>query len=126
MVRSDGGGCFWSLGGGCGTNASKPLEITGVITMKMISSTSNTSISGVTFIAALGPLLEPTTILIIDLLYLLLRAIAHPLASMEPAAGSGLRASFAARSKGLVGPHQRRAHCRRLRLPSRISPACRT
>src|ERR1039457_6341065 len=37
--------------------------------MKMISSTSSTSISGVTFMLALWPPLGPTAILIIDLLY---------------------------------------------------------
>src|SRR5437868_6398963 len=55
MVRSFGGGCFcWSLGG-CGTRASRPLGVSGVMTMKMISSTSNTSISGVTFMSEVGP-----------------------------------------------------------------------
>src|SRR6266446_1300604 len=38
--------------------------------MKMISSTSNTSISGVTFMFAFWPPLEPTAIDITDLLYL--------------------------------------------------------
>src|SRR5208337_5065604 len=68
MVRCTSGCCFWSFGGGWGTNASNPLGVSGVITMKMISSTSNTSISGVTFMFAVWPPLAPTTILIIDLL----------------------------------------------------------
>lgn len=49
-----------------GTAAGTPREAIGVITMKMINSTSNTSINGVTFIAALAcvviamPTLTPT------------------------------------------------------------------
>src|ERR1700675_2764684 len=39
--------------------------------MKMMSSTSNTSMSGVTFMFAFGPPLGPTAIPIFDLLYLL-------------------------------------------------------
>ena len=55
MVRS---GCvFFGAfgGGGCGTSASSPFGVTGEITMKMISSTSSTSMSGVTLIFALWP-----------------------------------------------------------------------
>src|SRR5208282_159297 len=51
-------------GGGWGTNASKPFGVSGVITMKMISNTSKTSISGVTFMFAFWPPLGPTAILI--------------------------------------------------------------
>src|SRR5208283_1189781 len=55
IVRSLGGGCFcWSLGG-WGTSASRPFGVSGVITIKMMSSTSNTSISGVTLMSADGP-----------------------------------------------------------------------
>src|ERR1700684_2319984 len=65
MVRSGvGGGCFWSFGGGCGTKASNPLGVSGVITMKMISNTSRTSINGVTFMFAFWPPLGPTAIAI--------------------------------------------------------------
>src|SRR5208282_1616193 len=51
-------------GGGWGTSASKPFGVSGVITMKMISNTSKTSISGVTFMFAFWPPLGPTAILI--------------------------------------------------------------
>ena len=34
-------------GGGCGTSASSPFGVSGVITMKMMISTSSTSIIGV-------------------------------------------------------------------------------
>src|SRR5208337_3748624 len=55
MVRSLGGGCFcWSFGG-WGTSASRPFGVSGVITMKTMSSTSKTSIIGVTLMSALGP-----------------------------------------------------------------------
>src|SRR5579863_299939 len=62
MVRS--GVSFFGAfgGGGCGTMASRPLGVSGVITMKMISRTSNTSMSGVTLIFALWPPLGPTAI----------------------------------------------------------------
>src|SRR5271157_2803994 len=55
IVRSLGGGCFcWSFGG-WGTSASRPFGVSGVITMKTMSSTSKTSIIGVTLMSALGP-----------------------------------------------------------------------
>src|SRR6266852_5290681 len=54
--------CFW-LGFGCGTRVSSPLGVSGVMTMKMIRSTSKMSISGTTFISAIAPpLLSPTCI----------------------------------------------------------------
>src|SRR5260370_14996823 len=56
-------------GGGCGTSASSPLNVGGLITMKMINNTSNTSMSGVTLIFALWPPLGPTAIPMVDLLY---------------------------------------------------------
>src|SRR5581483_7563646 len=64
MVRSIGSLCLvWSFGG-CGTSASRPLGVSGVITMKMMSSTSSTSISGVTLMSAEGPLPLPMLIAI--------------------------------------------------------------
>src|SRR5271157_4680329 len=61
IVRSLAGGCFvWSLGG-WGTSASRPFGVNGVITIKMMSNTSNTSISGVTLISADGPPPDPPT-----------------------------------------------------------------
>src|SRR5580700_9528945 len=53
-------------GGGCGTSASKPLGVKGVITMKIMSSTSSTSMSGVTLMFALWPPLGPTAIVMVD------------------------------------------------------------
>ena len=42
-------------GGGWGTSASRPFGVSGVITMKMMISTSNTSIMGVMLISDFGP-----------------------------------------------------------------------
>src|SRR5713101_1671859 len=54
--------CCW-FGFGCGTRVSIPLGVSGVMTMKIISSTSRMSISGTTFISAIAPpLLSPTCI----------------------------------------------------------------
>src|SRR5882724_10751482 len=53
MVLSEGSGCLFL--GGCGTSASNPLGVSGVITMKMMSSTSSTSTSGVTLISDRAP-----------------------------------------------------------------------
>src|SRR5947209_13167907 len=53
MVLSDGSGCLFL--GGCGTSASSPLGVRGVITMKMMSSTSSTSTSGVTLMSDRAP-----------------------------------------------------------------------
>src|ERR1700685_3886530 len=53
-------------GGGWGTSASKPFGVSGVITMKMMSSTSSTSMSGVTLIFALWPPPVPTAILMVE------------------------------------------------------------
>src|SRR5205085_6347752 len=64
MVRSFGGGCFCFSLGGYGTRASKPFGVSGVMTMKMISSTSSTSIRGVTLMLAVGPPLPPIVIAI--------------------------------------------------------------
>src|SRR5271167_4870148 len=52
-------------GGGCGTSASNPFGVNGVITMKMMSSTSSTSMSGVTLMFALWPPPVPTAILMV-------------------------------------------------------------
>src|SRR5581483_9472953 len=57
--------CFWLGGGGCGTSASSPFGVRGVMTIKMISSTSNTSISGVTLGSADNPPLPPVAIPIV-------------------------------------------------------------
>src|SRR3954452_15279071 len=53
---------FWLGGGGCGTSASSPLGVKGVITMKMMISTSKTSIIGVMLISDFGPPDPPTAI----------------------------------------------------------------
>src|SRR5688572_17976158 len=42
-------------GGGCGTAASNPVGVNGVITMKITSSTNRMSINGVMLISDLGP-----------------------------------------------------------------------
>src|SRR5499433_1755353 len=60
--------CCW-FGFGCGTNVSKPFGVSGVMTMKIIKSTSKISMSGTTFISAIAPpLLSPTCIPIASLL----------------------------------------------------------
>src|SRR5215472_9626523 len=53
--------CCW-LGEGCGTSASSPLGVSGVMTMKMIMSTNRMSINGTTFGDAIEPLELPTSI----------------------------------------------------------------
>src|SRR5207302_2205991 len=50
MVSGLGGGLLLG-GGGCGTSASNPLCVGGLMTMKMINNTSSTSINGVTLIS---------------------------------------------------------------------------
>src|SRR5690349_8064458 len=59
---------FWFGGGGCGTSASRPFGVRGVITMKMMISTSSTSIMGVMLMSALGPPPGPPTAIPIRLL----------------------------------------------------------
>src|ERR1039458_490128 len=49
-------------GGGCGTRASRPFGVSGVITMKMMISTSSTSIMGVMLMSDFGPPVPPTAI----------------------------------------------------------------
>src|ERR1017187_4707004 len=70
MVRS----LVWSccgFFGGCGTSVSSPFGVTGTITMKMIRSTSRTSISGVTLISDIAcPVPPPPPIPIANLLIL--------------------------------------------------------
>src|SRR5690349_14956938 len=61
-------------GGGCGTRASSPCGVSGVMTMKMMMSTSSTSIIGVILISDFGPLPDPTAIAIKLLLYEIPRA----------------------------------------------------
>src|SRR6185437_8543112 len=53
------GGIFG--GGGCGASALRPCGVNGVITIKMMSNTSSTSISGVTFMSTSGPAFLPPT-----------------------------------------------------------------
>ena len=57
---------------GCGTSASSPLGVTGAMTMKMINSTSSTSMSGVTLMSHLVELPEPPTA--IDIMTILLES----------------------------------------------------
>src|SRR3954452_15805676 len=59
MVRSFCGGCFCGSFGGCGTRASRPLGVTGTMTMKIISNTSRMSIIGVMLISPIAPPLLP-------------------------------------------------------------------
>src|SRR6266568_2755511 len=54
IVRSFGLSCCGFFGG-CGTNASKPFGVTGTMTIKMIKSTSRTSIRGVTLMSDESP-----------------------------------------------------------------------
>src|SRR5437867_8085312 len=53
-LSSSGGGGGWPGGGGCGTAASSPLGVSGVIVMKITSNTSSTSIKGVMLMSALA------------------------------------------------------------------------
>src|SRR5271154_5483461 len=53
---------FWFGGVGCGTSASKPWGVVGVITMKIMMRTRSTSISGTMFGSDIEPLLPPTAI----------------------------------------------------------------
>src|SRR5580698_9946436 len=55
MVRSFCGGCCCGFLGGWGTSASRPLGVTGTITMKIISKTRRISIMGVTLISPIAP-----------------------------------------------------------------------
>src|ERR1044071_6032468 len=52
---------FWFGGGGWGTSPSSPFGVSGVITMKMMISTSSTSIIGVILMSAFGPPEDPPT-----------------------------------------------------------------
>src|ERR1700680_2715379 len=55
------GCCCWFGGAGCGTSASRPFGVSGVITMKIMIRTNRISISGTTFIVAISPPLFPPT-----------------------------------------------------------------
>src|ERR1700758_3610001 len=62
-VRSGGGGSFCISGGvSSGTRTPISFSISGVSTMKMISSTSTTTTSGVMLMSERGPFLAPTSI----------------------------------------------------------------
>src|SRR5713226_3436657 len=52
LFTSSGGGGGVPGGGGCGTAASRPFGVNGVIVIKITSSTSKISINGVTLISA--------------------------------------------------------------------------
>jgi len=52
----------WLGGGGCGTRASSPFGVNGVITIKMMISTRRTSIIGVMLMSDFGPPCPPTAI----------------------------------------------------------------
>src|SRR6266571_4527306 len=54
LFSSSGGGGGVPGGGGCGTAASRPFGVNGVIVMKITSSTSRISMNGVTLISALA------------------------------------------------------------------------
>src|ERR1017187_10293764 len=58
--RSEMLGCSFGFAG-CGTSALSPLGVTGAMTMKMINSTSSTSMNGVTFMSHFR-VLVPTAI----------------------------------------------------------------
>src|SRR5215469_15984227 len=106
MVRS----LLWFLGalggGGCGTSASRPLGVSGVITMNMIRSTSSTSISGVTLMSALGPPLPPPTAIAI-------RNLLTPPHSATLAADCW--SAFSDQSANLDRPHRRHERCQQPR-----------
>src|ERR1700687_876683 len=53
-------------GGGGGISASRPFGVNGVITMKMMSNTNSTSMSGVTLMFALCPPPLPNAILMVE------------------------------------------------------------
>src|SRR5579864_2666749 len=88
-------------GGGWGTSASNPRGVRGVITIKMISSTSRTSMSGVTLMFAFWPPLGPTAIPIVVLLLLPARCIWRR---------RGLRSSFPLLGEQAKVVHARGAH----------------
>src|SRR5215831_18948523 len=54
LLSASGGGGGVPGGGGCGTAASSPFGVNGVIVMKITSSTSKISMNGVTLISALA------------------------------------------------------------------------
>src|SRR5579884_3631695 len=60
IVRLLSCGCSFFFGG-CGTSALSPWGVIGVITMKMMISTSMMSIMGVMLMSEVGPLLPPPT-----------------------------------------------------------------
>src|SRR5262245_66302694 len=54
LLSASGGGGGVPGGGGCGTAASRPFGVNGVIVMKITSSTSRISMNGVTLMSALA------------------------------------------------------------------------
>src|SRR5437588_12481694 len=54
LLASSGGGGGVPGGGGCGTAASRPFGVNGVMVMKITNSTSRISMNGVTLISALA------------------------------------------------------------------------
>src|SRR5437870_10009707 len=107
MVRSGVLVLGWLGGGGCGTSASNPLGVKGVITIKMISITSSTSINGVTLMSAFGPPLVPIAIDIFVLLYMF--TARHQGAALYWPVQAGQEQLSAAQSAAPIDPLQPRA-----------------
>src|SRR5262245_21030290 len=59
LLASSGGGGGVPGGGGCGTAASSPFGVIGVIVMKMTRSTKRISMKGVTLMSPFGPIFLP-------------------------------------------------------------------
>src|SRR5580658_8662628 len=97
--------------GGCGISASKPFGGRGVITIKMMISTSSTSIIGVILISDLGPPPPPIDIAIRLLLLRNLFLVPRRERQLSPPMGTfsdrpdGAYPAFA-QSRGLTGPRQ--------------------
>src|SRR4029434_1988679 len=68
LLRSFGSGGGLPGGGGCGTAASRPFGVNGVIVMKMTSNTSRMSMNGVTLMSPLGDAFFLATLLLMALL----------------------------------------------------------
>src|SRR4029077_36772 len=92
--------CCGFGGAGWGTRASNPFGVSGVITMKIISKTKRMSIKGTTFIEAIEPFFEPTSIPMFVLPLVLLRF-------GSASAGRPYRRRW--RSTALFGPFRQQA-----------------